>query len=62
MKKEYITPEISIYLLAKPELLAGSMLAGDQGNPTMAPEFDLESLLPDDGLATPGNEFMNFAE
>ena len=59
MKKEYIIPEISIYPLSTSELLAGSLPAGGQANPTMAPELDLESLLLDDELAIPGNDFVN---
>ena len=41
MKKDYQKPEIEVYLVSPSELLAGSMNAGDQQDPTMAPEFDI---------------------
>ena len=40
MKKEYMKPVTDIYLVAPSTVLADSMNAGDQTNPTMAPEFD----------------------
>ena len=54
MKKEYMKPVMDIYLVSPSPLLAGSLNAGDQNDPTMAPEFDgfdeIMSLQSDDPL------------
>lgn len=40
MKKQYIKPEMNVYPLSTPTLMAGSMTPGEQQDPSMAPESD----------------------
>ena len=42
MKKTYIEPEMSLCEVSFAPLLAGSLSADDQSDPTMAPVFDDE--------------------
>ena len=46
MKKQYITPEMSVHPMPSSTLLAGSLPANGQQDPTMAPEFDELGILP----------------
>ena len=40
MKKTYIEPEVSLFEVSFASLLAGSLNADDQSDPTMAPMFN----------------------
>ena len=42
MKKSYIKPEMMVYHLHSMQILAGSINAGDQTDPSMAPLFGEE--------------------
>ena len=44
MKKTYIEPEVSLFEVSFASLLAGSLNADDQSDPTMAPMFDNDEL------------------
>ena len=62
MKKKYLNPVMDIYAVHPSTLLAGSLLAGDQSDPTMATELDTESLFAGDGSLFADDGLVNFSE
>jgi hypothetical protein len=55
MKKQYIKPEIIVFPMSSPTLMAGSMGPNGQQDPSMAPEYEDDNI-----FASPIDELFAF--